>query len=310
MLAIFLLCLVVSFARHHHAHDRPAGLSGMFDLSPHKQISHDTFHLGKRAHPHHRNRLVDGYAFLNLHRKSRSRLPSAGMTRREKHEHFRRNLTTHESQSLQQLSLRALHMPQCTGPIAEGAAWKMARGYYLHTLNRNGMSTEFIADAVQRSNDAWACGLNRFDRLVLGPLLGVIDESSGRVINTTGPDGINEIGFTSIQGYDGTVALTIVWGVMDGPVEDREIVEYDMLFDGEHYEFGNAAVDRSKMDLEEICTHETGHRLGLDDIYDAACNDVTMFGTSSEGEINKRTLSQRDLDGLSLLYGPLRSHND
>lgn len=280
----------------------PSGLSAVLDLSKHKRISPDTYHVGRRQHPHKKDAFVDGYAFLNLHRRA----SSAHKIHRDKHHHFKRNLTTHEhiSSHTQHRELYA-SLPTCTGPIAEGAAWHLARGYQLHTLNRNGMTKQFVVDAVQRANDAWSCGMNTFDRFVLGPLLGVVDESSGTVINTNEPDGVNEIGFASIQGHEGTVAVTIVWGVLDGPLQDRVIVEFDMIFDGEHYQWGDGAVDRSKMDLQAICTHETGHRLGLDDIYDAQCSDVTMFGTSAEGEIDKRTLTQKDIGGLSFLYGLL-----
>jgi len=297
-----LLC-----AASHARKDPPVGLSAWLDLREHRRISHDTYHMGRHAHPHRKHEFVTGYAFLNLHRSNaRTRPAATGKIHRDKHEHFKRNLTTHESLA-SHLTNRLLYasLPRCTGPIAEGAAWHRASGYYLHTLNRNGMSIGAIVDAVQRANDAWECGLANFERLVLGPLLGVVNATSGKVINTGEPDGVNEIGFAAIEGHDGTVAVTIVWGVLDGPLQDRGIVEFDMIFDGEHYRWGNAEFDNSVMDLQAICTHETGHRLGLDDIYDPACNDVTMYGTSSEGEIDKRSLAHSDLSGLSLLYGPL-----
>jgi hypothetical protein len=264
--------------------------------------------MTRKRHPRDARRFVHGYAFLNLHRSTLAARHSAagGPTRRDKHHHFQRNLTTHES-AASHLHARELYaaLPTCTGPISDGTAWRTSRGYYVHTKNRNGLTSAFIVDALQRANDAWHCGMRPFEKLVEGPLLGVVDSSSGTAINLDAPDGTNQIGFASIQGHAGTVAVTIVWGIFDGPLYQREIIEYDMIFDGDHYAWGDAAQNRNVMDLRAIATHETGHSYGLDDIYDPLCGDVTMYGTSSEGETTKRSLDKRDLQGLSLLYGPL-----
>lgn len=281
------------------------GLSGVLRLQDYTKISHDTYFLSRKRHPQNSKKFVNGYAFLNLHRSTRDHLPSKNMIHRDKHHHFHRNLTTHESRKMQTNKQLYQNLPSCTGPIAEGASWKVSRGYYLHTLNHNGLTSQFIVDALEKANDAWNCGISAFDKLIDGALLGIIDGSSGEVINTNEPDGVNEIGFTSIQGHPGTVAVTIVWGIFDGPIHERQLIEFDMIFDGDHYSFGDGAANRNVMDLQAIATHETGHRNGLDDIYDPACEDVTMYGTSSEGETIKRSLEQRDLQGLSLLYGPL-----
>lgn len=289
----------------------PYGVSGVLRLNEFTKISHDTYYLSRKRHPHKANHFVHGYAFLNLHRSALAHHTSTSAvgqppTRRDKHHHFKRNLTTHESPA-SHIHGRQLYagLPSCTGPISDGTAWRTSRGYYVHTKNRNGLTPAFIVDALQRANDAWHCGMHRFEKLVEGPLLGTIDSSSGATININEPDGANQIGFASIQGHVGTVAVTIVWGIFDGPLYQREIIEYDMLFDGDHYAWGNGALRSDVMDLQAIATHESGHSLGLDDIYDRQCDDVTMYGTSSEGETAKRSLESRDLQGLSLLYGPL-----
>jgi len=57
------------------------------------------------------------------------------------------------------------------------------------------------------------------------------------------------------------------------------------------------------MDLQNIATHETGHGVGLADVYSSACSEVTMYGYSWYGDIGKRDLAQPDITGLQKLYG-------
>jgi predicted Zn-dependent protease len=57
------------------------------------------------------------------------------------------------------------------------------------------------------------------------------------------------------------------------------------------------------MDLQNIATHETGHGLGLDDVYQKTCSAVTMYGYSDYGETQKRTLETPDIVGLQMIYG-------
>ncbi|PJA83788.1 MAG: peptidase M10A and M12B matrixin and adamalysin, partial [Candidatus Nealsonbacteria bacterium CG_4_9_14_3_um_filter_37_29] len=56
-------------------------------------------------------------------------------------------------------------------------------------------------------------------------------------------------------------------------------------------------------DLQNIATHELGHGVGLGDVYETACSEVTMYGYSNYGETQKRTLEAPDITGLQTLYG-------
>jgi hypothetical protein len=56
------------------------------------------------------------------------------------------------------------------------------------------------------------------------------------------------------------------------------------------------------MDLQNIATHELGHGVGLNDIYDSQCSGVTMYGYSNYMEVNKRTLEKPDITGLQQIY--------
>lgn len=47
-------------------------------------------------------------------------------------------------------------------------------------------------------------------------------------------------------------------------------------------------------DLQAVATHEIGHWLGLDDLYDASTADLTMHGIVTTGELKKNTLGTGD----------------
>jgi len=96
----------------------------------------------------------------------------------------------------------------------------------------------------------------------------------------------------------GVIAVTTVWY---NPAT-KTIVEFDIEFDTD-YTWGDATSDVTKMDLQNIATHELGHGVGLADVYETACNAVTMYGYSDYGETQKRTLEIPDVTGLRTLYG-------
>jgi len=126
--------------------------------------------------------------------------------------------------------------------------------------------------------------------------------------DSNAPDLKNEL---SLGNYpeDGVIAVTIVWAGIPIGGKGLQIIEYDILFDTD-YNWGDAGPtsetslgNTSVMDLENIATHEKGHGVGEDDIYDGSCTEVTMFGLSENGETKKRTLATPDISGLQKMYG-------
>ncbi len=111
------------------------------------------------------------------------------------------------------------------------------------------------------------------------------------------PDGRNEY---SLGNYpqEGVIAVTRIWYTR----YSKEIVEYDVMFDSE-FTWGDATANPEVMDWQNIATHETGHGLGLGDVYQSVCSQVTMYGYSDYGETDKRTLELPDIIGLQKLYG-------
>ncbi len=80
------------------------------------------------------------------------------------------------------------------------------------------------------------------------------------------------------------------------------MVESDILFDTD-FNWGDAKTDPSLMDIQNIATHEIGHTLGLSDLYTKSCVNVTMYGYSTEGDVEKRSLEPADIAGLLSIYG-------
>ena len=120
--------------------------------------------------------------------------------------------------------------------------------------------------------------------------------------DSVSPDGRNE--YSSGNYYeDGVIAVTVLWSGVPIGGKGMQIIEYDVMFDTD-YIWGNAENSSSTvMDLQNIAIHESGHGVGLADVYDLKCSAVTMYGYSGYGELSKRTLEKPDITGLRKLYG-------
>ena len=80
-----------------------------------------------------------------------------------------------------------------------------------------------------------------------------------------------------------------------------EIVEYDIMFDID-FDWGTDG-DSDVMDYQNIATHEIGHAFGLLDLYMKPASKHTMYGYSSVGDVEKRTLESGDVSGIRAIYG-------
>ncbi len=174
-----------------------------------------------------------------------------------------------------------------------GVKWNsLPVNYVVNPVNQDGLSEDFITQAISTSAETW-------DNETSSELFNdyyAIDGSAQYGIQ----DFRNVIAFGNYSNNN-VIAVTSVWFTRRG----KQIVEFDMLFN-DYYLWGDAATASGTpaiMDLENIATHELGHSVGLDDIYLSSCLNVTMYGYSSEGEIDKRTLEQSDITGLRSLYG-------
>ena len=179
----------------------------------------------------------------------------------------------------------------CYAFLASGAKWKTNEPWVMNPTNSRGLDASTLLSIESAAIQKWesAAGVNIFGAgsLTNAPL----------VIDTSSPDGVNEVVFGDA---DGAIAVTTVWGVFNGPASRRQLVEWDQVFDDGAYDW---SVDGSptKMDFDDIATHEVGHALGMGHPSDS-CTEETMYRFATEGETKKRSLEAPDVAGISALY--------
>ncbi|MFH0798387.1 MAG: matrixin family metalloprotease [Candidatus Woesearchaeota archaeon] len=171
-----------------------------------------------------------------------------------------------------------------------GVKWlSLPVSYSVNPFNAQGLSEEFVTSAVSVSADAWDAATSKE---LFNDYYSVDYYATYGVRN-----GVNAIVFGD-YGQSNVIGVTSVWYTRVG----KQIVEFDMLLN-DQFQWGDASVDPSKMDLQNILTHELGHSVGLSDLYTGSCASVTMYGYSGEGDVQKRSLEQADVLGLQKMYG-------
>jgi hypothetical protein len=160
-------------------------------------------------------------------------------------------------------------------------------GFVINPNNAKGPDTAFITSAISTSAETWDAETSKElfkDAYTIntGARYGKLDGKNSIVFGSTSPR---------------TIAVTTTWYY----TSTKQIVEFDMKFNS-YYIWGDANSNSRVMDLQNIATHELGHGIGMKDVYEGSCSEVTMYGYGNNGEIKKRTLEPQDIEGLLSLY--------
>ena len=116
---------------------------------------------------------------------------------------------------------------------------------------------------------------------------------------TSNVDGRNGAEFGPIADQ-GVIAVTYTWGIFGGSPKNRQLVEWDMIFDSDSFSWSTTGAPGT-MDFRNIDTHELGHAMGLGHP-SGSCTEETMYAFASLGETKKRDLNAGDVAGINGLY--------
>lgn len=237
------------------------------------RIDDDTYYLGTRRDPQS-GKTVEGYAFLKLKdsavRGGNSNKPAGKSA--------------------------------CYAYLAKGAKWKAAaEPWEMNAANSRGLDEATLVAREAADIAVWEDAAD-----------GVVGSGSGVNILGNGTqtsldysagagtlNGKNEVYFANASG-NSVIAVTTVWGVFGGPVNQRELVEWDMVFDDADFNWSLTGA-AGAMDFDNIATHELGHAVGLGHP-SGTCTLETMYAYASNGETLKRDLNTGDITGINLLY--------
>ena len=190
----------------------------------------------------------------------------------------------------------------CYGYISKGAKWKSIENWTFDSaLNSQNLDPYVLKDNMEADISKWEEAVDGdINNSMTVNILG--SGSVGPVLATLGKslDYKNEVKFAGIDN-SGAIAVTYIWGIFSGKISQKEIVEWDQVYDNVDFNWSMTG-EADKMDFENIATHELGHSIGLGDLYNSVCNQETMYGYASEGQTNKRDLNAGDIMGIDLLY--------
>lgn len=223
--------------------------------------------LGKKVDPGS-GKLVEGYAIIHYKDKQKSARPAG--------------------------KPGGSGISSCYGFLAKGAKWKNVEPWIVNASNVRGLDGVAVFNFLSGGIAKWE---NAAGADVLGD--GILT-SDILLADMTSPDNKNEVYFANVSTQN-AIAVTIVWGIFSGPIFQRALVEWDQVYDDVDYDWSLTG-EAGKMDFDNIATHELGHSVGMADIYDSGCGEVTMYGYAAYGETKKQTLEPADILGVSALY--------
>lgn len=237
------------------------------------EVSKALYYLGEALDPE-TDRVVEGYAFIR-YKENYAKPPWAGGGNRNK--------------------------SQCYEFLSREAKWRSLESWLVNPDNNSGLNGSFVFSNLTSDIAKWE---DAADGTLDQNYIDILGDGSSvtypLLADLNSPDGQNEVYFADIEN-SGAIAITIVWGIFYGPPSQRELLEWDQVYDDVDYQW-SASGEPGMMDFENIATHELGHSVGLGDLYETNCSEETMYGYADFGETNKSSLEAGDITGVSKLY--------
>lgn len=183
--------------------------------------------------------------------------------------------------------------PTTSNPNDYGiAGWQMPASGLNYSINfttkPNNLTSVQVQTAISNSFATWT----------LADAKQIFKPAGSTLANNAKYDGINAILFKSIR--SSAIAITYIWS----NTSTGEVVETDTLFNSRYQwsitapSAGDCAGVAGTYDLQNIGTHEFGHWVGLNDLYNTADKDLTMYGYGELQELKKDTLGTGDITGV------------
>lgn len=110
----------------------------------------------------------------------------------------------------------------CYAFLSDGTIWKTINNWYLNPINTQNLNQDYLLNAFTAASAEWGSRVTTIDLAGTGALNTHVSPS----LNS--PDGLNVVAFGSIA-QASVLAVTYTWGIYDGPIADRQIIEWDMV---------------------------------------------------------------------------------
>ena len=167
-------------------------------------------------------------------------------------------------------------------------------GISINPTNSSGLNSATITQVINAAFQSW---------VNTGANIGFASNTSLSNPRASNYDGINSIYFTSGSGK------TLDWGVIASTevlyyVSSGQVVEFDMAFNDSDFLFTNTVGDtglagpggKTKIYLQDVATHETGHAYGLDH---SIVGNSSLIYTAFSGQFN---LGADDQTAINSIY--------
>jgi Matrixin len=179
----------------------------------------------------------------------------------------------------------------CFTYLASGAKWK--------SVEPEPWLVDDSAAPIDDMAGLMAIDVGTWESAAGADIFGPGSNDNSYAVVTSNVDDRNGAEFASITDA-GVIAVTYTWGIFGGPPQGRELVEWDMIFDVDDFDWSTSGAANA-MDFRNIDTHELGHAMGLGHP-SSTCTDETMYAYASLGETKKRDLNPGDIAGIDGLY--------